>query len=312
MAPRPIWKGQIRLSLVSIPVEIYTATTSGSSITFRQIHRKSGKRIHYEKVAEGIGPVDKDEIVKGYEIDKDEYVLLTDEEIDDVKLETKKTLELVQFVDTCSIPPLYFDKPYYVVPQDELAEDAFRVIRDALRGAEKTGLGQLALRGKEYLVALRPCGRGMLLETLHYEDEVRKSDSVFGDIGKAEADQDLLDVATALIQRKSAPFDASSFKNHYTAALKELIARKRKGKNATIEVEEEDGSAKRSERSNVVDLMASLKKSLEASGEGGSTKPTSTARRRTAKSSGGPSAKSSSASSSSSKKTATGSRKKSA
>ncbi|MDX1730252.1 MAG: Ku protein [Aurantimonas coralicida] len=266
MAPRPIWKGQIRLSLVSIPVEMFSATQSGASISFRQIHRESGKRIHYDKVVDGIGPVDKDEIVKGYEVGKDDYVLLTDEEIEDVKIETKKTLELVQFVDTCSIPPLYFDKPYYVVPQDELAEDAFRVVRDALRQAKKTGLGQLSLRGKEYLVALRPCGTGLLLETLHYEDEIRKSDTIFSDISDAETDGDLLDVATRLIEKKTAPFDASNFKNHYTAALKALIAEKRKkGGKARVTVED-DEPAPASKGSNVVDLMATLKKSLEGGG----------------------------------------------
>ncbi|MEF2553411.1 Ku protein [Aurantimonas sp. A2-1-M11] len=272
MAQRPIWKGQIRLSLVSIPVEMYTATQSGASISFRQIHRESGKRIHYDKVVDGIGPVDKNDIVKGYEIGKDDYVLLTDEEIDDVKIETKKTLELVQFVDTCSIPPLYFDKPYYVVPQDELAEDAFRVVRDALRQSKKTGLGQLSLRGKEHLVALRPCGAGLLLETLHYEDEIRKSDTIFSDISDAETDSDLLDVATQLIEKKTAPFDASNFKNHYTAALKALIADKRKkGGKARITVED-DEPAPSSSGSNVVDLMATLKKSLEGSGGDGAAK----------------------------------------
>ena len=270
MAARPIWKGQIRLSLVSIPVEIFSATQSGASISFRQIHRKSGKRIHYDKVVDGIGPVDNSEIVKGYEVESGEYVLLSDEEIDDVKLETRKTLELVQFVETCSIPPLYFDKPYYVVPQDELAGDAFRVVRDALRNADKTGLGQLSMRGKEYLVALRPCGKGLLMETLHYEDEVRKSDSIFADISEEESGDDLLDVAEALIAKKTGPFDASHFKNHYTAALKELIAKKRKsGGKAMVEIdEEEEEEEDRGRRSggNVVDLMATLKKSLEAGG----------------------------------------------
>lgn len=263
MAVRPVWKGQIRLSLVSIPVEMYTATKAGAAISFNQIHRESGKRIRYEKVAPGIGPVDADEIVKGYEVSKGEYVLLTDEEIEDVKLETKKTLELVQFVDTTEIPPLYFDKPYYVVPQDELAEDAFRVVRDALRQSKKTGLGQLAMRGKEYLVALRPCGRGLLLETLHYEDEIRKSEPIFAEISNDKTDGDLLDVATALIEKKSAPFDAGEFKNRYTAALKELIAQKRKsGGKAPVDDSTDEGDEAPA-KSNVIDLMASLKKSLE-------------------------------------------------
>ncbi|BDA82908.1 non-homologous end joining protein Ku [Aureimonas sp. SA4125] len=266
MASRPVWKGQIRLSLVSIPVEIFSATKSGAQISFRQIHRGSGKRIHYDKVVEGIGPVDADEIIKGYEIGKDEYVLLTDEEIEGVKLETRKTLELVQFVDSTDIPPLYYDKPYYVVPQDDLAEDAFRVIRDALRQSKKTGLGQLSMRGKEHLVALRPCGNGLLLETLHYADEIKKSDTIFEDISNDEAEEDLLAVASELIKRKTAPFKAENFKNHYTEALKRLIAEKRQAGNDSLVIQDEDDAPPRT-KSNVIDLMASLKKSLESSGK---------------------------------------------
>jgi DNA end-binding protein Ku len=274
MAPRPVWKGQIRLSLVSIPVEMFSATKSGATISFNQIHRPSGKRIHYEKVAAGVGPVDKDDIVKGYEVSKGEYVLLTDEEIEDVKLETKKTLELVQFVDMDEIPPLYFDKPYYVVPSDDLAEDAFRVVRDALRQSKKAGLGQLAMRGKEYLVALRPCGKGLLLETLHYQDEIQKSETIFSEISNSKTDGDLLEVATALIERKSAPFDAGEFKNRYTNALKELIAEKRRTKGKSkVAPHEDDEEETTPKGSNVVDLMASLKKSLEQGGKGGGSKP---------------------------------------
>ncbi|MCK5930931.1 MAG: Ku protein [Fulvimarina manganoxydans] len=270
MAPRPVWKGQIRLSLVSIPVEIFSATTSGASVSFRQIHRESGKRVRNQKIVPGIGPVDGDEIVKGYETSKGEYVLLSDEEIDDIKLETKKTFELVQFVDSHSIPPLYFDKPYYVVPQDDLSEDAFRVVRDALRSAKKTGLGQLTLRGKEYLCALRPCGNGLLLETLHYEEEIRKSKTIFEDISDDPPEEDLLDVATALIEKKSGPFDAGAYTNHYTDALKTLIAAKRKSGGKAVETEDDDdeAEAKGGKGRGASDLMASLKKSLE--GDGGS------------------------------------------
>ena len=152
-SPRPYWTGQLRLSLVSIPVELYTATRSAAKLSFNQVHKPSGKRVRYEKVVPGIGPVDADDILKGFEYEKGHYVLLTDDEIDAVKLETRKTLELTQFVDACEIDPIYFDRPYFVVPQDELAEDAFRVVRDALRKAKKIGLGQLALRGHEYIVA---------------------------------------------------------------------------------------------------------------------------------------------------------------
>lgn len=259
---RPIWKGQLRLSLVSIPVEMFTATKSNAKPTFRQIHEPTGKPIHYEKVVDGVGAVEKDDIRKGFEYEKGDYVLLTEDEIDAVKLETRKTLELVQFVEEDEIPPLYFDTPYFLAPADELAEDAFRVVRDALRQSKKLGLGQLALRGQEYLVAVRPCGKGILLETLHYADEVKKADSFFSEIPAKSTDPELLDVATALIDKKTAKFDAREFKDHYHAALRELIARKlkSKGKKVATEVEEPERSPR---GDNVVDLMSALKKSLE-------------------------------------------------
>jgi DNA end-binding protein Ku len=257
---RPMWKGQLRLSLVSINVEMFTAHKSSGVTTFNQIHEPTGKRIHYQKVVDGVGPVSPDEIKKGYEYEKGEYVLIDDDELDAVKLETKKTLDLVQFVDDGEIPPLYYDAAYYIAPADELAEDAFRVVRDAMRKAKKVGLGQLALRGKEYLVAIRPCGKGMLLETLHYEDEIKKSDSFFSEIPAKSADEDLLAVATALIDKKTDRFDPKIFKDHYQAALRELIARKLKAKGRKIEVAEEKP---RKETGNVIDLMAALKKSLE-------------------------------------------------
>ncbi len=268
---RPVWRGQLRLSLVSIPVEMFTATKSNAKPTFHQIHEPTGKRIHYQKVADGVGPVETSDIRKGFEYEKGDYVLLTDDEIDAVKLETRKTLELVQFVDEDEIPALYYDTPYFVAPADELAEDAFRVVRDALRKSKKVGLGQLALRGKEYLVAVRPCGKGILLETLHYADEIKKSDSFFSEIPAKSTDPDLLDVATALIDKKTSKFDPAEFKDHYNAALRELIARKLKSKGKKVATDVEEPS--RSPRGdNVVDLMAALKKSLEGGSGGTATK----------------------------------------
>ena len=262
MAARAYWQGQIRLALVSIPVEIYSATKSGATIAFNQIHEPSGKRIKYEKVAPGIGPVDPEEIVKGFQYEKGKYVLLSDDEIEAVKLESKKTLELTQFVDQGEIDAIYYEKPYYVVPADDLAEEAFVVLREALRRSKKIGLGQLALRGREYVVSLKPCGRGMVLETLRYADEVNKAAAYFRDIGDDKPDEDLLDLATSLIDKKSGPFHANEYHDRYVDALKELIERKRKGK--TIETEEEAPAQSRG--SNVVDLMAALKRSLERPG----------------------------------------------
>src|SRR5688572_8161272 len=223
MAARPIWRGQIRLALVSIPVEIYPATRSGASIQFHQVHEPSGKRIKYEKVVPGIGPVDRDEIMKGYEVSKGHYVLLDPEEIESVKLESRKTLDLVQFVDVGDIDAMYYDKPYYVVPGDDLAEEAFVVLRDALRKAKKVGIGQLAMRGQEYVVAVKPCGKGLLLETLRYADEVHKAASYFREIGDTKPDEDLLDLASTLIEKKAGDFDPKEFHNRYVDALKDLI-----------------------------------------------------------------------------------------
>jgi DNA end-binding protein Ku len=265
MAARAYWQGQIRLALVSIPVEIYTATKSGATVSFRQIHEPTGKPIKYEKSVAGIGPIDPDEIVKGYEIEKGNYVLLEQDEIDAVKLESKKTLELTQFVDAHEIDVLYYEKPYFVVPADDLAEEAFIVLREALRRTKKVGLGQLALRGREYVVSLKPCGRGMILETLRYADEVHRAQGYFRDIPDQKPDEDLLDLAETLIAKKSAKFDPQEFHDRYVDALKDLIERKKKSKGKIVDTN--DDESPRPSGSNVVDLMAALKKSLEKPGE---------------------------------------------
>ena len=272
MAARPIWRGQIRLGLVSIPVELYSATRSGAQIQFHQVHEPSGKRIKYEKVVPGIGPVDRDEIVKGYEVSKGHYILLDPEEIESVKLESRKTLDLVQFVDTNDIDAMYFDKPYYVVPADDLAEEAFVVVREAMRQAKKIGVGQLAMRGQEYVVALKPCGRGMLLETLRYADEVNRAASFFRDIGDHKPDPDLLDMAATLIDRKVGEFDAKEFHNRYVDALKGLIEEKRKKKGEKV-IQDPDADTPLPKGSNVIDLMAALKKSLGEDDDAPKKKP---------------------------------------
>jgi len=260
MVARAYWQGQIRLALVSIPVEVYAATKSGAAISFRQIHEPSGKPINYEKVVAGIGPVNHDDIVKGYEVSKGNFVLLDDEEIEAVKIESRKTLELVQFVGHDEIDVFYFEKPYYVVPADDLADEAFIVLREALRKAKKIAIGQLSVRGREQLVSLRPCGKGIVLETLRYADEVRQAQSYFKDIPNDKPSEDLLDLATTLIEKKSAPFDADEFHDRYVDALKRLVEKKAKvkGKRILEDVEEADTSR----GSNVIDLMAALRKSV--------------------------------------------------
>lgn len=269
MAARPSWRGQIRLALVSIPVEIYPASKSGASISFHQIHEPTGKRIKYEKVAPGVGPVKADDIVKGFEISKGEYVLLEPEEIESVRLESRKTLELAQFVDADEIDALYYEKPYFVVPADDLAEEAFIVLREALRRARKVGIGQLAMRGQEYVVAIKPCGRGILMETLRYADELNKASSYFRDIEDAEPDADLLELATTLIDKKTGKFDAGEFHNRYVDALKGLIEEKRKKKGGGLVIQDEGKEPPK--KSNVVDLMAALKKSLGESNDNAAT-----------------------------------------
>ena len=271
MAARPIWRGQIRLALVSIPIELYSATKSGAQIAFHQVHEPTGKRIKYEKVVPGVGPVDRDEIVKGYEVSKGHYVLLDPEEIESVKLESRKTLDLVQFVDEDDIDATYFDKPYYIVPADDLAEEAYVVLRDALKAAKKIGIGQLAMRGQEYVVALKPLDRGLVLETLRYADEVNKSSGFFRDIGDHKPDPDLLDMASMLIERKAGEFDPKDFHNRYVDALHALIEKKQKAKGQRI-IEDPDADSPPPKGSNVIDLMAALKKSLGDEKKGGSAK----------------------------------------
>lgn len=271
MAARAYWKGQIRLALVSIPVEIYSATRAGAAISFRQIHEPSGKPIHYEKVVPGIGPVDRDEIIKGYEVSKNRFVLLDDEEIEAVKLESKRTLELVQFVDADAIDVLYYEKPYYVVPADDLAEEAYVVLREALRRSRKVGLGQLAVRGSEVLVSLKPCGRGIVMEVLRYAEEVNRAANYFRDIGDGQPDDELLDLASSLIERKSGDFEPEAYRNHYIDALHRLIEKKVAAKGERV-LEDVDEPGAAGGRSNVIDLMAALKASVEGKGGGSSSR----------------------------------------
>lgn len=256
---RAVWTGQLRLALVAVPVLLFPAVKKGARLSFHQVHKPSGKRIRYEKVVPGIGPVELDEIFKAYEISKGQYVMLTDKDFDAVKIEARKTLDLVQFVDYCEIDPIYFDSPYYVVPDGELAEDAYRVLRDALRASKKMGIGQFVMRGREYVAALKPCGDGLLIETLRFADEVREASPLFADISKQKPDAELLDLAKELISRKSAAFDPDKFRDDYTEALRSLID-KRSRSSKPLKVEEEEPS---SEGAQIIDLVEALKRSVK-------------------------------------------------
>ena len=257
MATRAYWSGRIRLALVSIPVEVVSATKSSSRIAFHQIHEPSGKRIRYEKVVPGIGPIDTDEIVKGYEVEKGKYVLLSDEEISDVKLEAKKSIDLVQFVDADAIDQIYFEKPFYILPsdEDEDAAEAYIVLRDALKKTNKIGLGQIVVRGQGSIVAIKPLGKGLLLETLRYADEVKKADTIFEDLPTKKVDADLVELAEELIEKKAGEFHPEKFKDTYTVALRELIKAKQENR-PPREIEEAAPA------SNVVNLMDALKRSV--------------------------------------------------
>ena len=279
MAARAYWKGYLKLSLVSIGIELYSATKSQSRPSLNQIHEPSGKRIRYQKTVPGIGPIDTDEIVKGYQVSKDNYVIISNEELDEIKLETKQTIDLVQFVDHCEIDPRYFEKPYYVVPKDDISAEGFVVIREALRDAKKVALGQMAVRGRDYVVAIKPCGDGLLLETLRYAEELRESDAIFDDIPDVKLDKELLDLAGELIERKSKPFAADAFHAQYAEALRELI--REKEKKGSVSHDESEGSSK--SESNVIDLMDALKKSVSASKGSSSKKSTKKSTKKTTK-----------------------------
>ncbi len=276
---RAYWKGHLRLSLVAIAVELHAATESSARPGLHQIDKKTGKRIRYEKIVPGKGRVGDENIVKGFELGSGKHVILTPEELDKIKLATKHSIDLTQFADYCDIDPRYFERPYYLVPADDVSAEGYVVIPDALRAARKAGIGQMTMRGKENLVAVRPCGNGLLLETLRYADELRRSDKVFSHIPRKRPSKEMVDLAQELIDRKAGPFKPEAFKDHYGAALKALVAEKRR-KGKVTESEEEE--APRPKGDNVIDLMAALKKSVTGKASA-AAKPRKTAAKKKAR-----------------------------
>ena len=255
MALRPYWSGNIRLSLVSLPVYVYAALNRSKTIAFHEIYRPTGERVHHQLMA-GDKEVERDDIIKGYEVEKGEYVLIEPDDIKDLKIPSSRTLDIAEFVDVGAIDAVYFESPYFVAPAAKGDHATFAVIRDALRDTGKVGIGQLAIGGRERLCALTPCGSGLLLETLRYEDEIKDSDPYFDTIRDKPADSEELDLAKELIKRKVAKFDAGRFHDHYREALQELI-RARVEKREPREVAEQAPAAK------VVNLMDALRKSLQ-------------------------------------------------
>ncbi len=259
MAPsgRAYWKGFLRLSLVSIGVEVYNAEEKRADIHFNQIHKPTGKRINYTKTVQGVGPVQSSDIVKGYEVDKDDYVILEPEELEAVRLESKRTVDLTQFVSAGDIDPRFFEQPYYMVPADEYAVEGYLVIREALRKTGKIGIGQITLAGREHLVAVTPLEQGLMMERLRYANEIKSSKDFFSDLGKPKLDEEMVSLAVELIGRKAGPFEAERYSDTYATELKKLIDRKVKGERIITVAESEPGP------SNVVNLMDALRKSLK-------------------------------------------------
>ena len=238
---------------------LYPASDTTREVEFHQIHRETGKRVKYQLTVPDIGEISRDEIVKGYEYKRGKYVTFEPEELEDVRMAQKHTLDMVQFVNADEVDPIYFDRPYFLVPEDASANEAFAVVRDALHAERKIGLGEVVFSGKEHLAAIRPCGKGMILETLRYSQDVRKSQNYFDDIAKVKVDDDQLDLAKDLIKRKTAKFDPDKFHDHYADAVKKLIEAKLDGKELPEEEDEPSG--------NVINLMDALKKSVAESGK---------------------------------------------
>jgi DNA end-binding protein Ku len=270
---RPYWSGHIQISLVSFGVKLFVATEAKGEIRFHQISRSTGERVRHQKVLasaleqapdEAAAPVEKDEIVKGYEYSKDQYVIIEPSEIANLRVPSKHTVEIQQFVSLDELPPEYLEKPYFVVPENDIQAEAFAVVRAALAKSKKAGIGKIAFGGREHIMAITaaPGGQlGMMAYTMRYQEELRKPAEYFGDIKKVAVDKDSLELAETLIKKRTAKFDPTKFTDGYEAALKELVEAKIKHlpipKDEVIEPK----------RGQVINLMDALRKSVQGGGE---------------------------------------------
>ena len=279
MAPRAFWTGHLRLSLVHIPVKLYPATTAERRIEFHQIHKPTGKRVRYQKVVPGVGPVENEAITKGYEYEKGKYVLVDPAEIDDLKLEAKQTIELVRFVGEEAIDDRYFETPYYLLPDGDLADEGYSIIQKALKDTGKIGVGQFILRGRGNIVAIKPFGKGLMLEVLRHANEIRAAEPLFKEIDEVKVDKEALDLAKELIKRKTGKFEPEQFKDEYSEAVWELINAKLEDRAPEI-VSELPGTAK------VINIMDALKKSVQQ-GKGAASGKTAAKRGASARSGNG-------------------------
>ncbi len=259
MAPRAYWKGFLRLSLVQCPVALFPATTDSEKIRFNQINKKTGHRIRYLKVdAETGEEVDSEDIVKGFEVAKGEYVLVSDEELETVALDSKHIIEIDEFVPKSEIDDLYNIRPYYIAPDGTAGEDAFVVIRDIIARMDRVALGRIVITSREHVMALEPRGKGLMGTLLRYPYEVRKADDFFDQIPDVKLPKDMFDLAEHIVKTKSGHFHPEKFEDHYENALRELIAKKQKGERIEAET--------RAKPTNVVNLMDALRRSVEAEG----------------------------------------------
>jgi DNA end-binding protein Ku len=265
MAYRPTWQGHLKLSLVTCPVALYTAVNAGGDVHFNLINPKTNNRIRMVTTDPDTGPVDRSDLVKGYEVEKGKYILVTDEEIKSVRLESTRTIEIERFVPANDIDRIYWDHPYYLAPDGKLAQEAFAVIREAMSRSGQIALGRVVLSTRERLLALEPRGEGILATALRTRDEVRQSDEIFSQIADIKPDSAMIDIATRIIEQQEGPFDPSQFVDHYEKALKALIEEKQKGHKPVAAPEPED--------TNVVDLMSALRASLQGKGGAGTGKP---------------------------------------
>src|SRR3954447_17818524 len=261
MAPRAYWKGYLKLSLVSCPIAMYPATSEREKISFHQLNKKTGNRVKYKKVdAETGREVERDEIVKGYEVSKGEYIELEPEELEAVALESQRVVDIDEFVPKSSIDELYLNNPYYIVPDGEVGQQAFAVIREAIRKEGMVAIGKIVFTSREHIIALEAREKGLLGITLRYPYEVRKAEDYFEDIADEKIPKDMLELASHIVNTKAGHFDPTKFDDRYEDALKDLLKKKQEGK--PIERPE------RREPTNVVNLMDALRRSVEAGGGG--------------------------------------------
>jgi DNA end-binding protein Ku len=260
MATRPSWQGHLKLSLVTCPVALYTATNSGGDVHFNLINPKTKNRIRMVTTDPDTGPIDRADLVKGYEVSKGEYILLTEDEIRSVKLESTKTIDIERFVAEDEIDRIYWDNPYYLAPDGKMAQEAFGVIRTAMEKSGQIALGRIVMATRERILALEPRGKGILAYTIRSEAEVRQPGEIFSSISDAKADPAMIAIAEKIIEQQEGPFDPSKFVDRYEEALKALIAEKEKGHKPAKVAEPDD--------TNVVDLMAALRASLGGKDKG--------------------------------------------